>query len=107
MSQELLALSQDESLSYSPYVSIAMPLHDDPEFKGHVFCLMPLPLEGISLTGFPVHVNGYFSLSQNRRCVKWPTADLVGNKTKKQLLLVLPNCHHCFLYTKMKFSIVG
>jgi sacsin len=81
MSQELLALSQDESLSYSPYVSIAMPLHDDPEFKGHVFCLMPLPLEGISLTGFPVHVNGYFSLSQNRRCVKWPTADLVGNKT--------------------------
>jgi hypothetical protein len=42
---------------------------------------MPLPLEGISLTGFPVHVNGYFSLSQNRRCVKWPTADLVGNKT--------------------------
>ncbi|VDI12593.1 sacsin [Mytilus galloprovincialis] len=48
---------------------------NDREFKGHVFCLMPLPLQNESLTGYPVHVNGYFALSQNRRHVKWPSAD--------------------------------
>lgn len=80
MSKELIALSKDESLSYIPFVSIALPINPEPEFKGHVFCLMPLPLEDESLTGFPVHVNGYFALSQNRRHVKWPTADQTRNK---------------------------
>ena len=75
LSEELVKLSQDESLSYSPYISIAVPMTNDPEFKGHVFCLMPLPLQNESLTGYPVHVNGYFALSQNRRHVKWPSAD--------------------------------
>lgn len=80
MSKELKTLSQDETLSYSPYVSLGLPLFHDPEFKGHVFCLMPLPLQNESLTGFPVHVNGYFALTQNRRHVKWPTADQTKNK---------------------------
>ncbi|XP_052100068.1 sacsin-like isoform X2 [Mytilus californianus] len=75
LSEELVKLSQDKALSYSPYISIAVPMTNDPEFKGHVFCLMPLPLENKSLTGYPVHVNGYFALSQNRRHVKWPSAD--------------------------------
>ena len=41
---------------------------------GHVFCFLPLPLEQKSSTGLPVHINGYFSISQNRRHLKWPTA---------------------------------
>ncbi|CAC5371405.1 unnamed protein product [Mytilus coruscus] len=80
VSKELADLSKDESLSYSPYVSIAVLMDKDQDFKGHVFCLMPLPLEDESLTGYPVHVNGYFALSQNRRHVKWPTADQTRNK---------------------------
>ena len=39
-----------------------------------MFCFLPLPLEQKSATGLPVHVNGYFSISQNRRHLKWPTA---------------------------------
>lgn len=31
--------------------------------EGLAFCFLPLPL----ITGLPVHVNGYFELSQNRR----------------------------------------
>jgi hypothetical protein len=45
--------------------------------------LMPLPLQEESMTGFPVHVNGHFALSQNRRHVKWPTADQTRNKTHR------------------------
>ena len=30
---------------------------------GRAFCFLPLPV----LTGLPVHINGYFELSSNRR----------------------------------------
>ncbi|XP_021351749.1 sacsin-like [Mizuhopecten yessoensis] len=76
MSTQFRALSQDKDLSYSPYVGIAIPYEDIADFKGHVFCFLPLPLEERSLTGLPVHLNGFFALSQNRRHVKWPSADL-------------------------------
>ncbi|XP_069136653.1 sacsin-like [Argopecten irradians] len=76
MSPEFRKLSQDKDLSYSPYVGIAIPYEDTMDFQGHIFCFLPLPLEQRSLTGFPVHVNGFFALSQNRRHVKWPSADL-------------------------------
>nr|KAG5705982.1 hypothetical protein BaRGS_010872 [Batillaria attramentaria] len=33
-----------------------------------------------SPTGLPVHVNGYFALSQNRRHLKWPTQDQLDNQ---------------------------
>lgn len=48
---------------------------DDMEFEpeGQVFCFLPLPIEEKSSTGLPVHVNGYFSISQNRRHLKWPS----------------------------------
>ncbi|CAG2253119.1 unnamed protein product [Mytilus edulis] len=92
LSQELATLSQDEALSNSPYVSIAVPKDMDTDFKGHVFCLMPLPLEDESLTGYPVHVNGHFALSQNRRHVKWPTADQVRNKAHIDKSIRWNNC---------------
>jgi len=43
------------------------------EPEGQVFCFLPLPVEEKSSTGLPVHVNGYFSISQNRRHLKWPS----------------------------------
>lgn len=42
------------------------------EPEGQVFCFLPLPVTERSSTGLPVHVNGYFSISQNRRHLKWP-----------------------------------
>ena len=40
------------------------------------------------MTGLPVHVNGFFALSQNRRHIKTPTADQEdqGKMTDKSLL---------------------
>ncbi|XP_015771481.1 PREDICTED: sacsin-like isoform X1 [Acropora digitifera] len=42
---------------------------------GHLFCFLLLPVQKTSLTGLPVHVNGFFALSQNRRHIKYPTAE--------------------------------
>ncbi|XP_062614458.1 sacsin-like isoform X2 [Saccostrea cucullata] len=80
MSPALKSLSRDESLSYSPHVGVAMDMDHPLGLKGHVFCFLPLPLSEKSLSGLPVHVNGFFALSQNRRVVKWPTADQIHHK---------------------------
>lgn len=37
--------------------------------KGHAFCFLPLPAK----TTLPVHINGYFELSQNRRDIWYAT----------------------------------
>ena len=76
MSAKLATLVRDKDLAYSPYVGAAVSLSDSKEpLKGHVFCFLPLPQEKKSLTGIPVHVNGFFALSQNRRHIKWASAD--------------------------------
>lgn len=81
MSSTLQKLSKDDSLSYSPYVGVAMDMDCPSNFQGHVFCFLPLPLTEKSLSGLPIHVNGFFALSQSRRFVKWPTADQIRNHT--------------------------
>ena len=73
-------LMTDKDLSYLPTVGVAMALPDGPQLQtpdiqGHVFCFLPLPVQTKSLTGLPVHVNGFFALSQNRRYIKSPNAD--------------------------------
>ena len=73
-------LMTDKALSYLPMVGVAMALPQDPklptpDIQGHVFCFLPLPVQKTSLTGLPVHVNGFFALNQNRRYIKSPNAD--------------------------------
>ena len=73
-------LMSDKELNYLPTVGVAMalpagPKLQTPNIKGHVFCFLPLPVQTRSLTGLPVHVNGFFALSQNRRYIKSPNAD--------------------------------
>ena len=69
-------LIHDKNLGYSPYVGVAAPLKEmEEDFEGHVFCFLPLPKEGERLTGLPVHVNGFFALSQNRHHMKWVTEE--------------------------------
>ena len=76
MSSEFKELATDESLSYLPLVGVAMELSAScKEQSGHVFCFLPLPVQKTSLTGLPVHVNGFFALSQNRRYIKSPNAE--------------------------------
>ena len=90
-------LISDKVLSYLPSVGVAMPLPtgpklQTPDVQGHVFCSLPLPVQKTSLTGLPVHVNGFFALSQNRRYIKSPNAEQEdqlktgGRLTDKSLL---------------------
>ena len=46
----------------------------DPVVSGHTFCFLPLP----NPTGLPVSINGYFSIADNRRSIKWPMHDEHG-----------------------------
>ncbi|XP_053401273.1 sacsin-like [Mercenaria mercenaria] len=81
-------LIQDRNLGYSPYVGVATPLHGmSEEFEGHVFCFLPLPREGERLTGLPVHVNGFFALSQNRHHMKWETEEQEGKQIDDKSIL--------------------
>ena len=83
LSSEFQALVVDPSLSYLPLVGVAMALPSSPqdsvpEIQGHVSCVLPLPVQKTSLTGLPVHVNGFFALTQNRGQIKFPTAEQEG-----------------------------
>ena len=83
LSSEFQALVVDPSLSYLPKVGVAMALPSSPqdsvpEIQGHLFCVLPLPVQKASLTGLPVHVNGFFALTQNRGQIKFPTAEQEG-----------------------------
>ena len=80
VSSQFERLLTDEELSYLPSVGVAMAMPSGiglptPDIQGHVFCVLPLPVQKKSITGLPVHVNGFFSLSQNRRYIKTPNAD--------------------------------
>ena len=77
MSDKLRQLVSDKELSYMPYVGVGVPrmTGNEEPLKGHIFCFLPLPQEKKSLTGLPVHFNGFFALSQNRRHLKWASDD--------------------------------
>ena len=92
VSSEFESLAKDKDLSYLPLVGVAMPIPErsetqTPDIKGHVFCFLPLPVQKTSLTGLPVHVNGFFALSQNRRYIKTPNAEQedIAEKEGRQL----------------------
>lgn len=81
MCAELDSLADD--LKFMPTVGIALPLtvinKDDkgatPGFSGRAFCFLPLPPGEESQTGLPVHVSGFFGLTDNRRSIKWREVD--------------------------------
>lgn len=70
-----------DQLKFLPAVGIALPL-STPEppgaaaaFSGRAFCFLPLPPGEESQTGLPVHVSGFFGLTDNRRSIKWREVD--------------------------------
>lgn len=81
MCAELDSLADD--LKFMPTVGIALPLAavgKDEEgassgFSGRAFCFLPLPPGEESQTGLPVHVSGFFGLTDNRRSIKWREVD--------------------------------
>ena len=80
------SIEADTNLGYLPIVGVAVRLDFTPNKNdlcrevpdGHIFCFLPLPLEKKSPTGLRVHVHGCFAIDQNRRHIKWPSADQTG-----------------------------
>ncbi|XP_053312398.1 sacsin [Spea bombifrons] len=77
---ELDRLADD--LKFVPTIGIAMPLLNygeekgaESEFIGRAFCFLPLPPGEESKTGLPVHISGFFGLTDNRRSIKWRELD--------------------------------
>ncbi|XP_053401269.1 sacsin-like [Mercenaria mercenaria] len=112
-SSEFKRLINDSTLGYSPYVGVAIPLNQhEKSFAGHIFCFLPLPREGIQLTGLPIHVNGFFALSQNRHHLKWETDELHGKKIDdksirwNQFLIkdALPNAYSKLIESTIQMS---
>uniref|UniRef100_A0A8C6U9Z0 Sacsin molecular chaperone n=1 Tax=Neogobius melanostomus TaxID=47308 RepID=A0A8C6U9Z0_9GOBI len=71
-----------DDLKFMPSIGIAMPLVDNEDeeaasvgFSGRAFCFLPLPPGEESETGLPVHVSGFFGLTDNRRSIKWREVD--------------------------------
>ncbi|XP_054442512.1 sacsin isoform X5 [Pteronotus mesoamericanus] len=71
-----------DELKFVPTIGIAMPLSsgDDEkgatsDFSGKAFCFLPLPPGEESKTGLPVHISGFFGLTDNRRSIKWRELD--------------------------------
>ncbi|XP_077979802.1 sacsin-like [Glandiceps talaboti] len=66
-----------EELKLLPWIGLAMPREEKvlQNINGRIFCFLPLPPSKESTTGLPIHVHGYFGLSDNRRSLKWPAAD--------------------------------
>lgn len=75
---ELDCLADD--LKYIPTIGIAMSLSGEGKgavapFSGRAFCFLPLPPGEESKTGLPVHISGFFGLTDNRRSIKWRELD--------------------------------
>ena len=73
-------------LGLLPWVAFATPvnavtLQALSSRPGRIFCFLPLPPDADSKTGLPVHVHGYFGLTDNRRGLKWPGLDCQDDPT--------------------------
>ena len=100
-----------DKLGFMPLVGAAMEVKQstesgdklepssDVELCGQAFCVLPLAVEQKSSTGLPVHINGYFAVSQNRRHLRWPlteqciTSDSNLQWNKCLLSQLVPKCY--------------
>jgi len=68
------ALSHMKLIPWSGVAALLPSPSTLPLTNGQAYCFLPLPVS----TGLPVHVNGYFELSSNRRDVWWGD-DMAGD----------------------------
>ena len=87
VSQKMCDLITNSTSKYRPYMGTAAPI-DDVSERGKVFCLLPLPTQDKSLTGLPVHVNGYLALDSNRNHIKRATQEQLAAGSHKDNDLV-------------------
>ncbi|XP_045166737.2 sacsin-like [Mercenaria mercenaria] len=84
-----------DNCKISHLVGFAASINEQNDYTnadGHVFCYQPLPQEYEHMTGLPVHVNGFFALSQDRRHIRWPDhEDTAHGERKVQWNIALTN----------------
>ena len=77
-----------------PWVGVALELKEITK-TGRIFCFLPLPIEAAS--NLPVHVNGTFVPTDDRRSLKWPGVERKNDaKADWNMMLVkaiLPRCY--------------
>ena len=68
---------------------------------GRLFCFLPMPCE--TTAPIPVHVNGTFALSDNRRSLKWPAEERQNDPQAKWNKLLVEHClPSCYVYLIVK-----
>ena len=76
-----------------PWVGTAVEINNPGD--GRIFCVLPMPKETAS--NLPVHVNGAFSINDDRRSLKWPAVDRKNDLSAdwNQMLVrdVIPLCY--------------
>ena len=91
---------------YQARLSVKWSCDDATRTDGHAYCFLPLP----ECTAMPVHVHGYFAVTDNRRSIKWPAHDEKGEQAQwnKKLLykMIAPSyalllaCRTCLICYK-------
>ena len=93
-SRDSTVLEVVKELQIFPWVGVALEITTNPS-TGRVFCFLPLPVKVSS--GLPVHVNGTFSLTDDRCNLKWPDLDRGNDKMAdwNHILVskLLPECY--------------
>ena len=86
-----------------PKHGLAVPLKPDKSFSGKIFCFLPLPIS----SKLPLHINGQFVLSSNRRALWRGGEDEYTDKMKwnDQLVEAISSSYVHFL-TKFRHYIV-
>ena len=106
---EVLKLAQAQKTL--PWVGAALELHP-PHYEkyptvqgGRIFCFLPMPIEASS--PFPIHINGTFGLSDDRRSLKWSGPERQNDPTAKWNEIVvgslLPQCYIELLMSAQKY----
>ena len=83
-----------------PWIGLAVPINEGctPVTDGRIFCFLPLPPDVDCRSGLPVHVHGYFGLTDNRRGLTWPGMECQNNETaewNELLLLEIASTVYC------------
>ena len=101
-------LQAANKLKVLPWVGCALELDNFEQLfdksGGRIFCFLPLPDEARS--PLPLHVNGTFGLSDNRRSIKWPSKERKHDSTADWNVTIveslLPHCYALLIKSAIK-----
>ena len=92
------------ALKVLPWVGVALELNRAVNDCGRVFCVLPMPPD--VCCHLPVHVNGTFSLNDERRALKWQGLETRNDNSAKWNSLIithlLPRCYASLLVEHAK-----